>query len=487
MIFLLLLLSYFGLLYAISVFVGRKKSDNETFFRANKQSPWWIVAIGMIGTSISGVTFVSVPGMVRDVNFHYLQMVLGFFFGYVIIANVLLPLYYKLNLTSIYSYLGTRFGKTTYKTGSSFFFIGKMVGAAARLYIVAIILQQLVFDALNIPFWMTASATVLMIWLYTHQTGIGTVIWTDTLQTIVMVVALVLIIVEVSSRLQLNFTELTDAFIQNSKTKIFLFDDWYSKQNFWKQFLSGVFIPIVMTGLDQDMMQKNLTIRTLKDAKKNIYWYGIAFLPINFLFLLLGALLLMLASKEGIALPAISDEILPFFATQHLGLSVYVLFVIGIIAAAFSSADSALTALTTSFSVDILGLDKNKDKQQSTKIRKRVHFGFTLLLIFVILLFKLINDKSVIDAIYTIVSYTYGPLLGLFAFGLFTKFQIKEKFVPFLTILSPIISFLIVYMAQNQFSYSFGYEVVLLNGAITFFGLYLIKLKTDNLLSKPLH
>lgn len=478
---LIIIVAYFAVLLTISRLVSRKYSDNDAFFRANKQSPWWVVAIGMIGASISGVSFVSVPGMVRELNFGYMQMVLGFFFGYVVIAKVLLPLYYRLNLTTIYTYLEGRFGVRTYKTGASFFLLGKTISASARLYIVALILQQTVFNAWNVPFWLTVCCTILLIWLYTHRSGIKTVIWTDTLQTLIMISALVLIIFQVMQRIDLPTAEIFNSLKNSTSTDIFVFDDWQSRQYFWKHFLSGVFIPIVMTGLDQDMMQKNLTIRTLKDAQKNMYWYGIMFVPINFLFLTLGAMLLMLATQNGVALPQTSDEILPLFATQHLGNTVYVLFVIGIIAAAFSSADSALAALTTSFSVDILGVEKLKDEQKAIKIRRKIHILISVLFVSIILIFKEINDRSVIDAIYTIVSYTYGPLLGLYAFGLFTKMKTNDKAVPYIAVLSPIICYVLNILVKKHWGYSFGYELLMLNGLITFVGLYLNKqLIVDN-------
>lgn len=470
---LIIIVAYFVVLLTISHLVSRKYSDNDAFFRANKQSPWWVVAIGMIGASISGVSFVSVPGMVRELNFGYMQMVLGFFFGYVVIAKVLLPLYYRLNLTTIYTYLEGRFGVRTYKTGASFFLLGKTISASARLYIVALILQQTVFNAWNVPFWLTVCCTILLIWLYTHRSGIKTVIWTDTLQTLIMISALVLIIFQVMQRIDLPTAEIFNSLKNSTSTDIFVFDDWQSRQYFWKHFLSGVFIPIVMTGLDQDMMQKNLTIRTLKDAQKNMYWYGIMFVPINFLFLTLGAMLLMLATQNGVALPQTSDEILPLFATQYLGNTVYVLFVIGIIAAAFSSADSALAALTTSFSVDILGVEKLTDDQKAIKIRRKIHILISVLFVSIILIFKEINDRSVIDAIYTIVSYTYGPLLGLYAFGLFTKMKTNDKAVPYIAVLSPIICYVLNILVKKYWGYSFGYELLMLNGLITFVGLLL--------------
>ncbi|NLI72105.1 MAG: sodium:solute symporter, partial [Bacteroidales bacterium] len=446
---LIIIVAYFAVLLTISHLVSRKYSDNDAFFRANKQSPWWVVAIGMIGASISGVSFVSVPGMVRELNFGYMQMVLGFFFGYVVIAKVLLPLYYRLNLTTIYTYLEGRFGVRTYKTGASFFLLGKTISASARLYIVALILQQTVFNAWNVPFWFTVCCTILLIWLYTRRSGIKTVIWTDTIQTVIMISALVLIISQVMQRINLPTAEIFTSLKNSSYTDIFVFDDWQSRQFFWKQFLSGVFIPIVMTGLDQDMMQKNLTIRTLKDAQRNMYWYGIMFVPINFLFLTLGAMLLMLAAQNGIALPQTPDDILPLFATQHLGNSVYVLFVIGIIAAAFSSADSALAALTTSFSVDILGVEKLNDERKAVKIRRRIHVLISISFIFIILIFREINDRSIIDALYTIVSYTYGPLLGLYAFGLFTKRKTNDKMVPYIAVLSPVICYVLNIVSKN--------------------------------------
>lgn len=472
-IVLLIIVAYFAVLLLISQVVSRLSTDNDAFFRANRKSSWWVVAIGMIGTSISGVTFVSVPGMVRDLSFSYMQTVLGFFFGYIVIARVLLPLYYKLNLTTIYTYLDKRFGRSAYKTGASLFLLGKTIGASARLYIVALILHQTVFSTWNVPFWITVCVTVILIWLYTHRSGIKTVIWTDTIQTIIMIAALVLIIFQVVQRINLPAAEIFASLRNSPMTDIFVFDDWHSRQNFWKQFLSGVFIPIVMTGLDQDMMQKNLTIRTLKDAQKNMYWYGIAFIPINFLFLTLGAMLLMLASQNGIALPQTSDEILPLFATQNLGYSVYILFIIGIIAAAFSSADSALAALTTSFSIDILQVDKLADKEKAVKIRRKIHIVISLVFVVIILLFREINDRSIIDAIYTIVSYTYGPLLGLYAFGLFTNRKTNDKLVPFIAVLSPVICYALNIISKKYWGYSFGYELLMLNGLITFVGLWM--------------
>ncbi|NDV47864.1 sodium:solute symporter [Paludibacter sp. 221] len=475
---LIIIAVYFLVLLLISFVVGRKSSDNNAFFLGNRQSPWWIVAIGMLGSSISGVSFVSVPGMVRSIDFTYMQTVIGFFFGYIVVAKVLLPLYYRLNLTTIYTYLEQRFGKYSYKTGASFFLLSKTIGAATRLYIVVLILQTFVFDAWNIPFVVTACGTVVLIWLYTFRSGIKTIVWTDTLQTLVMLATLVLIVVQVTKQIDMNTSEIASTLMHSEKTRIFVFDDWHSKQNFFKQFFSGIFIVIVMTGLDQDAMQKNLTCRNLRDAQKNMYWYGISFIPVNFLFLVLGAMLLMLATQNGIELPTVSDEILPLFASQYLGKTVLVLFIIGIVAAAFSSADSALAALTTSFFVDILGMQK-EEENKARHNRIIVHIGISVVFILVMLLIKTFNNKSVIDVIYTVVSYTYGPLLGMYAFGLFTKRQVNDRLVPYIAIASPIICGALGWVSTHYWDYSFGYELLMLNGLLTFAGLWLISMDSS--------
>jgi len=466
-----IIIAYFSLLLLISFIVGRKSTDNDAFFLGNKKTPWWVVSIGMVGSSISGVSFVSVPGMVRGIDFTYMQTVFGFFFGYLVIANVLLPLYYKLNLTTIYTYLEERFGKRSYKTGASFFLLSKTIGSAARLYVVALILQSIVFDAWHIPFPVTVCGTIFLIWLYTFRSGIKTIVWTDTIQTLIMVTALVLLVVEVSSQLNMNFSELANTLIDSDKTRIFVFDDWHSKQNFFKQFFSGIFIAIVMTGLDQDMMQKNLTCKSLPDAKKNMYWYGISFVPVNMLFLTLGAMLLMLSTQNSIVLPVLSDNILPLFATTYLGTTVFVLFVVGIIAVAFSTADSALAALTTSFSVDILGV-QHMEAKEGVRKRRIIHICISILFVFIILIFKAFNNTSVINAIYIIVSYTYGPLLGLYSFGLFTKMKVNDKLVPYIAVASPMICGALDYLGTNYWGFSFGYELLMLNGLLTFIGLW---------------
>lgn len=468
---------YFGILLLIAWITGRKSSSNDAFFLGNRKSPWYIVSIGMIGTSLSGVTFVSVPGMVRSIDMTYMQTVLGFFFGYILIAKVLLPLYYKLELTSIYSYLGDRIGRRSYKTGASFFLLSKIVGAAARLYLVVLILQHYVFSTWNIPFWVTVVISIFLVWLYTYRSGIKTIIWTDTLQALCLVAMLVVIIWKVKDSMELDMGGMIQTLTDSPHFRIFEFDDWHSTQHFVKQFFSGIFITIVMTGLDQDMMQKNLSCKSLKDAQKNMYTYGFAFTPVNFLFLSLGVLLLSLAAQKNIALPALNDDILPMFCTSGiLGHSILIFFTIGIIAAAFSSADSALTALTTSFCVDILGVEK-EEARKAKRTRLMTHFLISILFAIIILIFKAVNSRSVIDAIYMIASYTYGPLLGLFVFGLFTKKHPRDKYVPYICILSPLICFATDYLVKQYTGYAFGYEMLMVNGAITFFGLWAASIK----------
>lgn len=465
---------YFGILLFISLVVSKKNNDNDAFFRGNRQSPWYVVAIGMVGASISGVTFVSVPRMVRSLDMTYMQMVFGFILGYFFVAYVLLPLYYKLNLTSIYEYLRERFGFYSYKSGAVFFILSKIVGAAARLYLVAIILQALVFDQWNIPFFVTVIGIILLIWIYTYRSGIKTIVWTDTLQTLAMIITLILIIWQVSVRLDLDFSGVISTVGNSEHFRIFVFDDWVSKQNFFKQFFSGILIVIVMTGLDQDMMQKNLTCKTLADAKKNMIVYGFAFTPINFLFLSLGVLLLLFASRFGIELPSNGDNILPMLASQYLGLPVLIFFTIGIIAAAFSSADSALTSLTTTICVDLLNI-KEMDINKAKTIRMKVHVLVSILFLLMILVIDAIGEGSVLNTIYKAASYTYGPLLGLFFFGLFTKIRIKDKFVPVVCVLAPLMCYLVEFILLHCYGYAVGYEILLLNGLLTALGLFLLK------------
>lgn len=471
MTIILTILSYFGVLLLVSRLTA-KQSTNDTFYRGNRQSPWYLVAFGMIGASISGVTFVSVPGMVNTIGMTYLQTCLGFVLGYVAVAFVLLPIYYRLNLTTIYSYLQQRLGTRSYKTGAWFFLLSKMSGAAVKFYVVCMILQRFVLDALGIPFVLTVLVLVALIWLYTRRGGIKTLVWTDTFQTFCMFMALIFIIVNVMSMLNLSVEEAVTTIVQDERSRVFVFDDWVSKQNFWKLFVSGIFIVVVMTGLDQDMMQKNLTCKTLREAQKDMCTYGLAFVPANLLFLCLGVLLSMLAQQEGIALPSSGDELLPMFAaTGKMGNMVVVLFTIGIVAASFSSADSALTALTTTYCVDI------KEKADDEALRHRVHAGMSVVFVIFILLFRTFNSTNLIDAIYILVSYTYGPLLGLFAFGLFTKYQVTDRWVPYFAILSPILCYALNALAQQLWGYHFGYELLMLNGALTFAGLYVTRKK----------
>lgn len=467
MLIIITVLLYFAALMLFSRVTARRGDNNQTFFRANRRSPWYMVAFGMVGASISGITFVSVPGMTMFTGMTYVQMCIGFILGYFAVAFVLLPVYYRLNLTTIYTYLKERLGLRSYKTGAWFFLISKMTGAAVRFYVVCIILQRFVLDAIGVPFALTVVAMVALIWLYTRRGGIKTLVWTDTFQTTCMFAALILIIYNVMGQLGMSATDAVKAIAADEHSRMFVLDDWISTQNFWKQLLSGAFVVIVMTGLDQDMMQKNLTCRTLREAQKDMCTYGFAFVPANLLFMALGVLLMMLAQKDGIALPASGDELLPMFAaTGRLGSTVVVLFTIGIVAASFSSADSALTALTTSYCVDI------RQREGDEQLRRRAHIGIAVVFGLFILMFKTLNSTSVIDAIYIMCSYTYGPLLGLFAFGLFTSRKPCDKLVPYIAVASPLVCFALEKTAMQCWGYKFGYELLMINGLLTFVGLY---------------
>ena len=459
-------LAYFAILFGISHLTSRK-ANNDTFYRANRRAPWYMVAFGMIGASISGITFVSVPGMVLTSQMTYLQMCLGFIVGYLVIAFVLLPLYYRLNLTSIYTYLGQRLGVRSYKTGASFFLLSKMTGAAVRFYVICIILQQFVFDPAGIPFAANVIVMVVLIWLYTRRGGIGTLVFTDSFQTLCLFTALIMIILSVISQLNLSVSEAVSAIANSEMSRIFVFDDWLSPHHFVKQFLSGAFIAIVMTGLDQDMMQKNLTCKTLRDAQKDMCTYGVAFVPANLLFLALGVLLTMVLGS-GLK----GDEMLPTFIQGSADSSLLtLLFTIGIVAASFSSADSALTSLTTCYCVDIRRQPDNEE------LRKKVHIAMCLFFVLFILLFRQVNSTSLIDAIYILASYTYGPLLGLFVFGLFTRKQPKDTVVPYICIVSPLLCYFLDFTAQHFLGYRFGYELLMLNGLLTFAGLWASSLR----------
>ena len=471
MLILVTILCYFAVIYGVSRLTSRR-ATNASFYRADRQSPWYMVAFGMVGASISGVTFVSVPGMVLKTQMTYLQMCMGFILGYVVVAFVLLPLYYRLNLTSIYGFLNQRLGRRSYKTGASFFLLSKMLGAAVRFYVVCIILQRFVFEPVGVPFAVTVCGLVLLIWLYTRRGGIKTLVWTDSLQTVCLFTALLLIIYKVATDLNLSAGEAVAAVRDSELSRLFVFDDAVSKQNFWKQFLSGIFIVLVMTGVDQDMMQKNLTCKTLRGAQKDMCSYGVAFLPANLLFLALGVLLTLWYQQHGLALPASGDDLLPLYVEAqgtHSSLSSLTthLFVLGIVAASFSSADSALTSLTTIYCVDI------REHTSDEQLRKRVHLAMCGLFVLFILLFRAVNSTSLIDAVYIIASYTYGPLLGLFAYGLLTKRQVCDPLVPYIAVASPLLCYAIDYAVGQATDYHFGYELLMLNATLTFLGLYL--------------
>jgi len=433
------ILTFFGMLMAVSYFTS-KNVTSETFFTGNRTSPWYLVAFAMIGTTISGVTFISVPGEVGNSGWTYLQFLLGNFVGYWIVALVLVPLYYKLQLVSIYTYLDQRFGVRSYKTGSFFFLISQTIGASFRMYLVAGVLQIAFFDAVGIPFWATVMFTIFMIWVYTFRAGIKTVVWTDSLQTLFILSSVGLTIYIISSQLNMSMGEMVKSIEQHPYSDMFDWD-WRSKTNFFKQFFAGLGIVIVMNGLDQNMMQKSLTCKNRKDAQKNIYWFSFAFIIANLLFLCLGVMLYIFAQQKGIALPTKTDDLFPMLALQHFGLITGILFLLGIVSAAYSSADSALTALTTAFCIDFLNVDpKNPDSKPK---RIKVHIAFSVLMFLVIVLFWLINNDSVVTAVFKVAGYTYGPLLGLFAFGILTKKQVHDRYVPILGLLSPVITYII--------------------------------------------
>jgi Na+/proline symporter len=467
---------YFCVLITISYFTSRG-ADTNTFFTANRQSPWYLVAFGMIGASLSGVTFISVPGNVGKIGFSYFQIVLGYLVGYWVIIGILMPLYYRLNLISIYSYLEQRFDQWSYKTGSLFFLISRTIGSSLRLFLAATVLQLFLFDAWGIPFFVTVAVTIMLIWVYTFKGGIKTIVWTDTFQTFFLVTAVIITVVKISGDLGLNFTEMIAAIQAKGYTRIFHFEDVNSTLFFPKHFLGGAFIAITMTGMDQEIMQKNLTCKTLGDAQKNMFWFSLTLVFVNLLFLTLGALLYLYSEQHGLAIPEYSDELFPVLALNELGPLVGIFFLLGITASSYASADSALAGLTTSFCIDFL---KFKDKEESIKQRQKfiVHLSFSLLFLVIILIFKEVNEKSVIDAVLNVAGYTYGPLLGLFAFGLFTNRHIKGLAVPLICVASPILTYLISLNSEIWFGgYKIGIEVLILNGLITFLGLWAISKK----------
>jgi len=468
---------YFLLLVLISYFTTKGADNNDAFFIGSKQSSWYLVAFGMIGASLSGVTFISIPGWVGVSGFSYMQVVFGYFFGYVIIATVLMPLYYRMQLTSIYTYLEERFGFYAYKTGASFFLLSRVVGASFRLFLVASVLQLLIFDAWNIPFFVTVAITILLIWLYTNKGGIKTIVWTDSFQTLFMLIAVGISIYSISSALDLSILGLIAEIKSSSYSQIFFFEQVNDDRHFVKQFLSGIFIAIVMTGLDQDMMQKNLSCKNIGDAQKNMFSFSVVLIFVNLIFLVLGALLFIYAQKMNIAIPEKTDHLFPIIATQHLSVFAGIFFILGLIAAAYSSADSALTSLTTSVCVDFLDIQK---KENGKKIRKQVHVLVSIVLFGVILIFNALNDESVISSLFKAAGYTYGPLLGLYSFGLLLKYKVKDYLVPFVCILAPIVSFLINLNSETLFNgYKFGFEILIVNGLLTFLGLLMISKKTE--------
>jgi len=482
---------YFSLLIFISWLTSRK-SDNASFYTGNKSSPWYLVAFGMIGASLSGVTFISVPGDVGNINFYYFQLVLGYLAGYATIALVLLPLYYKNNLVSIYQFLRSRFGLYSYKTGSAFFLLSQLIGASFRLFLVATVLQIAFFDAFHIPFFLTVAITIALIWVYTWKAGIKTIVYTDTIQTTFMILAVIVTFYFISQKMNFSIADAIQAIHQHSFSKVF---DWNIKSptNFYKQFVSGAFIAIVMTGLDQNMMQKNLTVRTLRDSQKNMFWFSLSLVPVNLLFMSMGILLYIYGSHIGIefikeqghmqflynGVMHSPDDLFPVIAIHKVGGILGIFFLLGIIAAAFSSADSSLTALTTAFVVDFLGIDIQQNSKHNKNLRLMVHIGFSLSLLLVILLFKWLNDSTVITAVFRVAGYTYGPLLGLFAFGLISKRKIRDKYVPIVAIAAPVATYFIgKYSAFLFWGYHFGFELLLLNGLLMYFGLYAVSYRS---------
>lgn len=479
---LMLIAAYFAVLILISYFTG-KNDNNEDFFKAGKQSPWYIVAFGMVGASLSGVTFISVPGWIEGSQFSYFQVVLGYMVGYFVVAYVLLPIYYKLNVTSIYEYLLQRFGVVSHKTGAFFFFVSRVLGAAFRLFLVAIVLQQFVFNAWNVPFEITVVISILLIWLYTNKGGIKTIVWTDTLQTLFMILAVILSIYFINDSLGWSFSEFLASSELKEYSKIFVTDSILEKSHFIKSFVGGMFITICMTGLDQDMMQKNLTCKSLKDAQKNMVSFSLVLVAVTFLFMLLGALLYIYANKHNIAMPLMdgkprTDLLFPEIALNSgLGITLAITFMLGLIAAAYSSADSALTSLTTSFCVDFLNIEK-KPKEHQKSVRKKAHIGMSVMLVVVIIIFKYVLTSNVIDSLLVVAGYTYGPLLGLFAFGIFTKYQVKDKYVWVVALCSVIIITIIGNIPPEKIGgYVLGYELLPINGLLTFIGLILIRRK----------
>ncbi len=477
-------LLYTAILFLVT-WITTRKADSQSFYIGNKVSPWFVVAYGMIGASLSGVTFMSVPGWVKDTQFSYMLVVLGYLFGYFVIALVLLPLYYKLKLTSIYSYLDQRFGFWSYKTGAGFFILSRILGASLRMFLVINVLQLFVFDAWNIPFWVNVLVFITLIILYTLKGGIRTIVWTDTLQTTFMLLAVVLSVVYISREMGHSFGSLINMISDRNISRMVI-TDWHHERFFLKQFLSGMFITIAMTGLDQEMMQKNLSCRNLREAQKNMFTFSGILIFVNFLFLVLGALLMVYAASVNVTVQS-TDDLFPTIAFQHLGPVAGVVFLIGLISAAFPSADGALTSLTTSISIDFLGLDKKKDitEKRKTRIRYIVHISIAFVFFISILLFKALNNSAVIDNLFTIAGYTYGPLLGLYSFGLFSGRKANDRITPFIAVLSPVICYFLSMNSERLFNgYKFGFELLLVNGLITYLGLLMFSSGSEKAVSE---
>ncbi len=487
LIVLTVLVGYFAILLLISR-ISSRNATVDTYFTGNRQSPWFIVAFGMIGASLSGITFISVPGEVGNSNFYYFQLVLGYLVGYFVIATVLLPLYYRLNLISIYTYLEDRFGKVSHKTGSLFFLISQSIGASLRLFVVSVVLHFALFQHYNIPFILTVIITIALIWTYTNKAGIKTIVWTDTFQTFTMLLSVGVSIYIIATDLNLSFGEMTKTIVDSEYSTIFNWD-WNFEKNFYKQFLTGVIVAIAMNGLDQNEMQKSLTCKSLKDAQKNIFLYTIILVFTNLIFLSLGVLLYQYSNETGIDLALDvsgkfleTDKLFPELALNRFNTFAGIIFMLGIASAAFSSADSALTSLTTAFYTDFLNVENKSDKEKK-KIRNKINISFSILLILIIMTFRVVNNDSIINTVFTIAGYTYGPLLGLFAFGLFTKINIKDKWVPLIVILAPVLAYFVDVLCIKWFGFYLGYTLLLLNGILTFIGLWIIREREENKIS----
>lgn len=472
------IVGYFILLFFVS-YMASRKSSNASFFSGDRQTPWYIVAFATMGAAISGVTFISVPGMVVGKGYSYLQMVLGFIIGYVAIAYILVPLFYKRNLISIYGYLEQRFGAVTYKSGAWFFFVSKMLGAAVRFYVVCVVLQSLVFDPLGIPFVFNVIITIALIWLYTKQGGVKTVIWTDTLKSFCLVLSVVLSIVFIAKSLGYDFTGLVSAIAADDTSRVFFFDNPMEGTYFWKQFLAGVFMVIAMTGLDQDMMQRNLACKNFKESQKNMIVSSISQFFVIALFLILGTLLVLYVRNVGMAMPEKTDELFGLVASSStMPIIVGILFILGLISASYSAAGSALTSLTTSFTVDILKAHEKQDESQLTKTRNIVHVAMSVIMGLVIIVFYMISNSDAISAVYALASYTYGPILGLFVFGLACQKGVKDKFVPYVCVAAPVICFFVQKWLLDAFGYVMSFELLLLNAAVTVLGLIMLMKKS---------